>query len=132
MLFRSTVKSGSATLGTTTVGAAGTWSYALSAANIATLGQGSGKAVSVTVTDAAGNVSSAVSTSFNVDTVAPGAPSITAVGGTDATVSSQGGDGNVVGQTEAGEYHVQTMIERVAVPALVLGHRLFRFLHPLF
>lgn len=37
-----------------------------------------------------------------------------------------------IGESEAGEHHVQSMIERVAVPTLVLNHCLFRLLHPPF
>lgn len=62
---RITVYDGTQLLGSTTVGANGTWSFISG-----TLGNGS-HTLSVTQTDAAGNVSPQVSTTLVVDTVAP-------------------------------------------------------------
>jgi hypothetical protein len=50
----------------------GTWSYLLTAANLATIGEGSGKTVIATATDAAGNTSDpTTSAPFGVDTMDP-------------------------------------------------------------
>ena len=66
-----TLAYGGTPLGTISA-AGGAWSYALTGANIATIGQGAGKTVTATATDAAGNASpSSTAFSFTVDTVAP-------------------------------------------------------------
>ncbi|WGS19721.1 Ig-like domain-containing protein [Bradyrhizobium sp. ISRA463] len=100
--------SGAAQLGTTTADGSGNWSYTLTSGNITTIGQGSGKSVTATATDAAGNTSSASSAfSFSVDTIAPTAPTIAhvgdggAIGGSDHIVSGQSGDAVVSGTAEA-------------------------------
>ncbi|ADU70507.1 Ig-like domain repeat protein [Pantoea sp. At-9b] len=62
-----TIYDGSTVLGTLTVGGAGTWSF-----TTATLSNGT-HPLSVTVTDAAGNVSGTTSASVIIDTVAPAA-----------------------------------------------------------
>ncbi|MDO6410148.1 Ig-like domain-containing protein, partial [Pantoea phytobeneficialis] len=62
-----TIYDGSTVLGTLTVGAGGTWSF-----TTATLSNGT-HPLSVTVTDAAGNVSGTTSASVIIDTVAPAA-----------------------------------------------------------
>jgi Bacterial Ig-like domain/Bacterial Ig domain len=67
-----TLESGSTTLGTATADGSGNWSYALTSDNIDTIGQGSGKTITATATDAAGNTSgTTTSCPFRVDTVAP-------------------------------------------------------------
>jgi len=98
-----TIKSGTSTLGTTTANGSGAFSYGLTPANLTTLGQGTGKSISATASDSAGN-SSAASTAFGfaVRTVAPEIPSITSVGGSDSVVSSQANDSSVVGTAVAG------------------------------
>jgi large repetitive protein len=87
-------------LGTTTANGSGGFSYALSAANLTTIGQGSNKTITAQQTDGAGNTGSSEPFSFAVDTVAP-VVSISSIGGTDSTVSSQNGDNTVVGTAEA-------------------------------
>src|SRR5205085_1004781 len=73
-----------------------------------TIGQGSGKSVTATSTDAAGNASAAsAGFNFSVGTVPPWAPVTAgageggAIGGSDNTVSSQSGDNTVAGTAEA-------------------------------
>ena len=98
-----TVRSGGNTLGTATADSFGNWTYALSPANLTTLGQGGGKTLTATATDAAGNTSgAATSPSFAVDTVAPSVPVLSTVGGVDGVVSGQTGDNTVSGTAEAG------------------------------
>ena len=64
-----TIKVGQTALGTATTNASGDFSYTLTTANIATLGQGSSKTVTATATDVAGNLgASATSSSFAVNT----------------------------------------------------------------
>ncbi|MFO1161401.1 MAG: cadherin-like domain-containing protein [Reyranellaceae bacterium] len=53
---------GNSLLGTATADAGGAWSYLLSLANVTAIGQGAGKTLTATATDAAGNIS-AVATS---------------------------------------------------------------------
>jgi len=65
-----TLTYGSASLGSAAVAADGTWSYALTSSNLDTLGQGTGKVVTVSQTDAAGNTGAGVRT-VAVDTIAP-------------------------------------------------------------
>jgi VCBS repeat-containing protein len=66
-----TVTFGASNLGTATANTAGNWSYVLNAANIAVIGQGIGKTLTATATDAAANRSTvAISPSFAVDTKA--------------------------------------------------------------
>src|SRR5262249_7126789 len=73
---------GTTLLGTTTANGSGAWTYSLTAANITSLGQGTGLTVKASATDAAGNTSASLGTSssFAVDTVA-NAPVISSVGG---------------------------------------------------
>src|SRR5204863_110426 len=70
-----TVKSGATTLGTAVADGSGNWTYTLTAGDLTTLGQGTGKTVTATATDVAGNVSGTItSATFAVDTAAPTAP----------------------------------------------------------
>jgi hypothetical protein len=87
-------------LGTTTANGSGGFSYALSAENLSTIGQGSDKTITAQQTDGAGNTGSSEPFSFVVDTGAP-VVSITTIGGPDSTISSQSGDNTVVGTAEA-------------------------------
>ena len=95
------LSSGGVLLGTTTASATGAFTYSLTAADLALLGQGSGKAITASQSDAAGNTGSSSSFSFSVDTLAP-AVVITAIGGADSTVTRQAGDNTMVGSAEAG------------------------------
>jgi hypothetical protein len=90
-----------ATLGSTTASATGAFAYTLTAANLTAIGQGAGKAITASQSDAAGNTGSSSPFSFSVDTLAPEVV-ITAIGGADSTVTSQAGDNTVVGSAEAG------------------------------
>ena len=68
--FSKTVSSQSTTRSTTLIADSGTWNYPLTAADYKFLDQGSAT-LSVTATDAAGNVSTAVTKTISVDTLAP-------------------------------------------------------------
>ena len=74
-----TVRFGSTVLGTATTGSNGSWAYALTSANITTIGQGTNKTITASAADAAGNTSLSASRTFAVDTLAPNGPSITNV-----------------------------------------------------
>ena len=63
--------SGTTLLGSTTADGSGAFSYALSAADITTIGQGSNKTITARQTDLAGNTGSSQPFSFAVDTIAP-------------------------------------------------------------
>ena len=58
-----------------------TWSYTLLPADIAALGQGSGKTITATATDLGGNSAVTTSAPFGVDAVAPNAPTIGVISG---------------------------------------------------
>ena len=90
-------------LGVATANDSGEFEFSLTAANITALGQGSGRQVTAVASDMAGNVS-AVSNPFvfAVDTVAPGSPVFSSLGGQDGVISSQAGDAMIYGLGEAG------------------------------
>ncbi len=73
------------TLGSTTASTSGAFSYTLTAANLTTIGQGAGKAISASQSDAAGNTGSSSPFSFSVDTAAPPPPTDDFAGGTGTT-----------------------------------------------
>jgi hypothetical protein len=75
------------TLGSTTASATGTFSYTLTTANLTTIGQGAGKAISASQSDAAGNSGSSSPFSFSVDTAPPPPPADDFAGGTGTTGS---------------------------------------------
>ena len=121
------------TFGATTLGSVvatgGTLSYLLTTANLATIGEGSGKRIIATAKDVAGNASTLTASSlFGVDTVAPSAPAITAIGGADHEVSTQTGDQAVVGTAETGSIVTltfnRTTLGSVAVPGGSWSYRL--------
>ena len=93
-----------------------TWSYTLQPADIAALGQGSGKTITATATDLGGNSTIATSASFGVDAVAPGAPTVDVISG---IVNS----GQVItGTTDAGTTVALNFgTGRTAVAATVTG-----------
>jgi hypothetical protein len=66
-----TIKYGATTLGTTTASGSGGFSYTLTAANLITIGQGTGKSITASQSDAAGNTGSSPTFGFVVDTLAP-------------------------------------------------------------
>jgi len=96
-----TIKSGSTTLGTVITDGTGNFSYSLTSANIAILGQGAGKSITASATDVAGNLGTSSAITFGIDTVAP-VLTISSIGGADGIVSAQAGDNTVLGTTEAG------------------------------
>jgi Ca2+-binding RTX toxin-like protein len=80
-----------------------TWSYTLTTADLTNLGQGTGKTIDVTATDAAGNTTSKTSQNFSIDTTAPSAPTIGIIATDDIINSSEASAGVVLtGTTEAG------------------------------
>ena len=97
-----TIKTGTTTLGTATANSSGAFTYEFTDENIVTLGQGSNKSITASVTDAAGNVGSATSSAFVVATRAPEV-TITSVGGSDGFVTSVSGDNKVVGTANSGQ-----------------------------
>ena len=96
-----TLTNGSHTVAKALTGTGVATAVTLTAGDLTTLGDGVIR-VSATATDAAGNASTASATSFILDTVAPIAPFITSIGGSDSVVSSQSGDNLVVGTGEPG------------------------------
>jgi hypothetical protein len=93
---------GSRLLGQTQALDDGRFTYSLTAANVAAVGQGTGKTIQATAVDAAGNASVASQgITFAVDTVAPTAPKLSVVGGSDGIISSLAGDNLISGTAEA-------------------------------
>ena len=96
-----TIKSGAITLGTA-VATGGAFTYSLTPADITTLGQGTGKSITASATDAAGNAGTSVAKTFTVSTVAapvPNAPVITGfnnVTGTPLTITGTAAPAGVV------------------------------------
>jgi hypothetical protein len=73
-------------LGTTQANASGVWSYALTPANITSLGQGDNRQLVASLTDVAGNSSSVSSAPFRIDTlVQAGSISVAGASGTGGT-----------------------------------------------
>ncbi len=90
-----TIRDGAAILGTAIADAAGTWSFTPATP----LGDGP-HAISLTATDAAGNTGPASGTvSFSVDTGAPAAPVLTAIGDDAGTVTAPISDGTTTDDT---------------------------------
>lgn len=95
------IVSGTRLLGQTQALDDGRFSYALTASNVAALGQGADKKLQLVAVDAAGNASVASEAfSFGVDTLAPIAPRLSAIGGSDAVISTQSGDDLIAGTAE--------------------------------
>jgi hypothetical protein len=80
------------------------WSYTLLGPDITALGQGLGKTITATATDAGGTSGLVASSPFGVETVPPAAPTIDPIGvvGGDTVVSSLPGDAEVTGTTAPG------------------------------
>lgn len=96
------IYSGTKLLGTATAAADGRFVYALSAPNVASIGQGERKAIKVKSIDAAGNNSEyTLPFRFAVDTVPPQAPRIREIGGKDGILTTLEGDNQISGRTEA-------------------------------
>ena len=85
---------------TFTADGSGAWSYTLTVADIAAMGQG-GEVLSATATDGAGNTSIAGTRSITVDTVAPTPPVIGTVQGDDI-INLAESTGAITGTSEAG------------------------------
>ena len=66
-----TIRFGNTELGTTTVDGNGNFTYSLTAANLTTIGQGTGKTITASQTDPAGNIGTSTPFTFGVDTIAP-------------------------------------------------------------
>jgi len=93
---------GSKLLGFANSDADGQFSYALTAPNLASIGQGERKLLHVVAVDAAGNPSGpSTPLSFRVDTVPPQAPRIRSLGGDDGVITALEGDSTISGSAEA-------------------------------
>ena len=66
-----TIKYGATALGTSTANGTGGFSYTLTAANLTTIGQGTGKSITASQSDATGNTGISNAFSFALDTLAP-------------------------------------------------------------
>ena len=94
-----TIKSGSTTLGTATPDALGGWSYTLTSENLTTLGESStagDKSLTATQTDGSGNVGTSTAFTLTVDTTAPTAATVAAIGDTDKTSAEATNAGGVI------------------------------------
>jgi hypothetical protein len=76
-------------LGTTTTDANGAFSYTLTASNLSTIGQGSGKTITASQTNDGGITGTSAAFGFSVDTLAPAAPTFALASDT----GSSGSDG---------------------------------------
>jgi hypothetical protein len=90
-------KGSSRSLGTTLADTTGSFSLALTPAQLASLPQGSGQQLLAQTADAAGNITTSAPFTISVDTVALPAPGITAIGGADTTITSVAGDATISG-----------------------------------
>ena len=66
-----TIRLGNTELGTTAVDENGNFIYSLTEDNLTTIGQGTGKTITASQTDSAGNIGTSTPFTFEVDTVAP-------------------------------------------------------------
>ena len=93
-------------LGTVIPDATGAFTAVLSSRNLQDLGQGSDIQLVASQADAAGNVGRSAPLLFEIDTIAPATPQITAVGGADSVItnvmSESGSDTVVLGTAPAG------------------------------
>jgi hypothetical protein len=95
------ILAGNRVLGETQALDDGRFTYALTAPNVAALGQGVDKKLQVVAVDSAGNASTASQTiNFSIDTLAPNAPRLSSIGGSDGVISSQSGDNVISGTAE--------------------------------
>ena len=80
-----------------------TWSYTLTAADVAAMGQGAGKALVATQTDAAGNISDPTTRPISIDTLTPTGLTITApVAGDNLINAAEAASTTLAGKAEAG------------------------------
>ncbi|MEY2645404.1 MAG: hypothetical protein RLZZ611_2053, partial [Cyanobacteriota bacterium] len=92
------LSAGTAELNSVTASATGDWSYELSEADINSIGQGSGKSITATAKDLAGNESAASAAfGFGVFTLIPAAPTIEFAGGDDSIVTNLSNDKRIQG-----------------------------------
>jgi hypothetical protein len=98
-----TVKAGETTLGTATV-QGGLWSYTLTDANLAVVGQGAGKSLTATQTRTVGgnDYTGTASATFAVDTTAPVGLAIDAVSGGAINAAERTSGVSITGTAEAG------------------------------
>ena len=93
---------GTSLLGTTTANSTGVFNYRLTATNLASYGQGTSKSLTAVATDVAGNASKVSSAkAFSIDTVAPGSPKVSSLGGQDGVMTLLPGDNQIIGISEA-------------------------------
>ncbi|WP_348256328.1 cadherin domain-containing protein [Leptolyngbya sp. PL-A3] len=110
-----TLRFGNTVLGTVTSDTTGSWSYTLTPENITAIGQGSGKSITATATDAAGNIGLASAPrTFAVDTIAPNSPAIINV--TDNVGTIQGPVANGVSTNDTSPTFVISLANTGAVP----------------
>ncbi|QOV22627.1 beta strand repeat-containing protein, partial [Anabaenopsis elenkinii] len=122
-----TIRFGNTQLGTAQVDANGRFTYSLSAANLTTIGQGTGRTITASQTDAAGNIGTSAAFTFAVDTIAP-TVTITSIGGEDSIVSGVVGDNTVVGTAEARSGNVTILLgQQVLGTAAVDGQGNFTY-----
>ena len=69
-----TIRFGNTQLGTTAVDGNGNFTYSLTTANITTIGPGTGKTITASQTDPAGNIGTSTPFTFGVDTIPPTDP----------------------------------------------------------
>ncbi len=105
------VREGTSLLGTATANARGAWSLAA-----AGLAQNSTHALSVTATDAAGNVSAAASCTLTLDSLAPAAPTLSSSTSSGSTLTST----TLGGTAEAGS--IVSLADLVGGQVLALGN----------
>ena len=108
-------------LGEATGDSDGRFTTTLSQATLSSLGQGL-RRFWAQITDGAGNTTVSSEFSATIDTIAESSPEVSAVGGIDGVISSQGGDRTIRGQAEAG----RAVLLSVEVPARgrAAGYRL--------
>ena len=95
------IYAGSNLLGSTSTDQQGSFRYELTADNIRSLGQGSGKTLTAKQTDLAGNSVTSAPFSLSIDTLPP-VVTITSIGGSDSTIGDSLSDRFVHGTAEAG------------------------------
>jgi hypothetical protein len=79
----------------------GNFGFSLSNDQLANLPQGSGMQLQARITDNAGNIAISQPFRISVDTVAPVAPTISTIGGSDSIISSLTGDNQIIGSAPA-------------------------------
>ena len=93
---------GTSLLGTTTADSSGVFNYRLSASNLVSFGQGDRKSLTAIATDVARNASQVSSAAvFSIDTLPPGSPKVSSLGGKDGVMTLLPGDNQIIGISEA-------------------------------